>query len=89
MGQNLTLLTYYFLYHDATIFIGILGYFFKQVISVGRKHGKKIIKNNKIVNKLEFDEFQKWKIEKEQERIRNHTLTIYGYVRANCSRTID
>ncbi len=47
------------------------------------KNSKKRIENRKIVNKTEFDEFQKWKVEKEKERIRNHVPTIYGYARVS------
>ncbi len=47
------------------------------------KKRQKNIKKDKIVDQFEFDEFQKWKIEKERERIKNHVPTIYGYARVS------
>ncbi|MCZ9642696.1 recombinase family protein [Lactobacillus jensenii] len=47
------------------------------------KKESKNIKKNKIVDQFEFDEFQKWKIEKEKERIKTHVPTIYGYARVS------
>lgn len=37
----------------------------------------------KKVSQTEFEEFQKWKYDKEKERIENHVPTIYGYSRVS------